>query len=46
MCVCNDWANIWAGTSNDTHDIVVTILLLEIPVEDLAYWMGMFVIDA
>ena len=46
ICVWNDWAAACAATISETDRLIVTTPLLEMPVEDLAYWMGKFVLEA
>ena len=50
MRIWNDWAAVCGAaacaTSSEADRSVVTIPLLEMPVEDLAYWMGKFVLEA
>ena len=44
--VWNDWAAALATAISETDRLIVTTQLLEMPVEDLAYWMGKFVLEA
>ena len=44
--VWNDLAAACAAAISETDRLIVTILLLEMPVEDLAYWIGKFVLKA
>ena len=50
MRVWNDWAAVRGAaacaTSSEADRSVVTTPLLEMPVEDLTYWMGKFVLEA
>ena len=38
ICVWNDWAAACAAAISETDRLIVTTPLLEMPVEDLAYW--------
>ena len=44
--VWNDWAATRVAVISETDRLIVTTPLLEIPVEDLVYWMGKFVLEA
>ena len=46
ICVWNEneWASIW-GSSGSTDRAPVDTPLLEMPVADLSYWMGKFVLE-
>ena len=50
MHIWNDWAAVRGAaacaTSSEADRLVVTTPLLEMPVEDLVYWMGKFVLEA
>jgi len=49
MRIWNDWAAVCGAaacaTNSEANRSVVTTLLLEMPVEDLVYWMGKFVLE-
>ena len=50
MRIWNDWAAVRGAaacaTSSEADRSVLTTLLMEMPVEDLVYWMGKFVLEA